>query len=49
MIAGYAQNGEIERARELFDRMPKRNIVSWNAMISGYAQSGKLEEATLSI
>jgi pentatricopeptide repeat protein len=45
MIAGYAQNGRIENARQLFDTMPERNVVSWNAMITGYAQNGKMEDA----
>lgn len=29
----------------LFDRMPERNVVSWNAMITGYAQNRRLDEA----
>ncbi|KAL2500735.1 Pentatricopeptide repeat-containing protein [Forsythia ovata] len=32
-------------ARELFDRIPIRDVVSWNAMISGYAQIGQFDEA----
>ncbi|GLJ20931.1 hypothetical protein SUGI_0382110 [Cryptomeria japonica] len=27
-------------ARQMFDKMPERNLVSWNAMISGYSQNG---------
>ncbi|CAM8982957.1 unnamed protein product [Rhodiola kirilowii] len=37
--------GEFEAARELFDRMPERSVVSWNGMISGYAQNGFFKEA----
>ncbi|KAJ6373010.1 hypothetical protein OIU76_027360 [Salix suchowensis] len=40
LINMYAQN-----ARELFDEIPVRDVVSWNAIISGYAQSGRVEEA----
>ncbi|KAH9310530.1 hypothetical protein KI387_025565 [Taxus chinensis] len=41
----YAKCGTIHKARELFDIMPEKNLVSWNAMISGYAQNGVLDEA----
>jgi pentatricopeptide repeat protein len=45
MVAGLSKNGRIDDARELFDRMPIRNVVSWNAMVAGYAQNGRLDEA----
>lgn len=31
---------DVRAARRIFDEMPGRNIVSWNAMISGYAKAG---------
>eukprot|EP00249_Psilotum_nudum_P034402 c53414_g1_i1 orf=3-245(-) len=40
MIAAYAQNGYVEDARSLFDKMPCRDVVSWNAMLAAYAQKG---------
>ncbi|KAI4965339.1 hypothetical protein ZWY2020_054774 [Hordeum vulgare] len=41
---GTARQASAE-ARLLFDEMPKRNVVSWTAMISGYSQNGKLNLA----
>ncbi|XP_057850679.1 pentatricopeptide repeat-containing protein At1g56690, mitochondrial [Cryptomeria japonica] len=45
LVDMYAKCGSIHKARELFDRMPQRNLISWNAMIAGYAQNGILDEA----
>jgi pentatricopeptide repeat protein len=41
----YAKCGNTEKARELFDKMGQRNVVSWNSMIAGYAQNGLAREA----
>lgn len=32
-------------AKKLFDVMPKRNMVSWNAMISGFVRFGDLQSS----
>lgn len=40
LITMYVKCGEIGRARKVFDRMPKRDRISWNAMISGYFENG---------
>ncbi|XP_059069664.1 pentatricopeptide repeat-containing protein At1g11290, chloroplastic-like isoform X1 [Cryptomeria japonica] len=45
LVDMYAKCGSINKARELFDRMPERNVVSWTAMIAGYAQNGFVEKA----
>jgi len=45
MITGYAQNRLLDMALKLFNEMPQRNLVSWNAVIVGFAQSGNGEEA----
>eukprot|EP01018_Ginkgo_biloba_P033250 Gb_04533 [translate_table: standard] len=45
LIAMYAKSGSIEIARQLFDKMSKRDVVSWNAMIAAYAQNGYINEA----
>ncbi|KAL2553461.1 putative pentatricopeptide repeat-containing protein [Forsythia ovata] len=42
----YAKCGSIKDAIRVFQEIPDRNIVSWNAMISAYAQNGD-GEATL--
>ncbi|KAF9605805.1 hypothetical protein IFM89_018532 [Coptis chinensis] len=39
MLTAYAQNGQIFKARKLFDEMPERNIVAWNAMVTGYIRN----------
>ncbi|PKU70883.1 Pentatricopeptide repeat-containing protein [Dendrobium catenatum] len=46
MIVGYTLFGDLNAARKIFDEMPERNTVSWNAMIAGYARSGDVESAT---
>eukprot|EP01018_Ginkgo_biloba_P036406 Gb_31440 [translate_table: standard] len=45
MITRCAQVGKMDKARQLFDKMPERNVVSWNALISGYIRNGRIEEA----
>lgn len=41
----YAQNGELDSARMVFDKSPVRNAVSFTALITGYASRGQVEEA----
>ncbi|XP_057969887.1 pentatricopeptide repeat-containing protein At2g04860-like [Malania oleifera] len=41
----YAKSGHMETARMLFDRIPKPDAVSWNALIAGYSLNGLIEEA----
>ncbi|XXG69438.1 hypothetical protein AAC387_Pa06g2309 [Persea americana] len=46
MIDGYGKKlGDVVQARKLFDRMPKRDLVSWNSMIDGYAAVGDMSAA----
>ncbi|XP_057847768.2 pentatricopeptide repeat-containing protein At2g22070 isoform X1 [Cryptomeria japonica] len=45
LVDMYAKCGSIQKARQLFNKMSKRDAVSWNAMIAGYAQNGVLDEA----
>ncbi|KAJ1270910.1 hypothetical protein BS78_06G086900 [Paspalum vaginatum] len=45
IILAYVNNGDIVSARELFDRMPHRNVVHWNVMVDGYVKCGDLRGA----
>ncbi|CAN6479344.1 unnamed protein product [Victoria cruziana] len=45
LIDMYAKCGKIERAREVFDALQDKNVVSWNAMITGYGMHGHAKEA----
>ncbi|KAK1406958.1 hypothetical protein QVD17_38568 [Tagetes erecta] len=37
----YAKCGKIDFARQVFDEMSQRNLVTWSSMISGYDQAGR--------
>eukprot|EP01018_Ginkgo_biloba_P036667 Gb_31697 [translate_table: standard] len=45
LVAMYAGCGFIEDARQVFEKMLQRDVVSWNAMIAGYAQNGHGDHA----
>ncbi|CAN1223725.1 Pentatricopeptide repeat-containing protein At4g30700 [Linum grandiflorum] len=45
LIDMYAKCGSIVEARLLFDSIPNKNEVTWNAMISGYGLHGHGQEA----
>ncbi|KAF9593628.1 hypothetical protein IFM89_024312 [Coptis chinensis] len=40
----YIKFGDLEMGFQLFDEMPKRDIVSWTSMISGYVEHGFYKE-----
>lgn len=44
-ITALAKSGSILCARKLFDEMPLRDTIAWNAIISGYSQLGVGREA----
>ncbi|TYG81827.1 hypothetical protein ES288_D01G036900v1 [Gossypium darwinii] len=41
----YAKSGSIQDAKMIFDRLVKRDLVSWNSMLTAYAQHGLGKEA----
>eukprot|EP01018_Ginkgo_biloba_P003629 Gb_16327 [translate_table: standard] len=45
LVDMYAKCGSLEIARNFFDKMPKRDVISWNAMIAGYGMHGHGEDA----
>ncbi|KAK9122399.1 hypothetical protein Syun_020016 [Stephania yunnanensis] len=45
MLNMYVKGGKITIARNLFDEMLEKNLVSWTVMVSGYSQNGCAEEA----
>nr|GMC50198.1 pentatricopeptide repeat-containing protein At5g50390, chloroplastic [Ipomoea batatas] len=45
LIDFYSKWGRIEDARNVFNKMPKKNVISWNALIAGYGNQGRGVEA----
>ncbi|KAH7374023.1 hypothetical protein KP509_17G084200 [Ceratopteris richardii] len=38
LVDMYANCGFLQRALEVFDILPKRDVISWNALMSGYVK-----------
>ncbi|KAF6137358.1 hypothetical protein GIB67_036395 [Kingdonia uniflora] len=45
LVDFYSKWGRIEDARRTFDKMPHKNVISWNALIAGYGKHGRGVEA----
>ena len=45
LVDMYGKCGSIPEAENLFDEMPERNLITWNAMIGTYAQQGLADAA----
>ncbi|PKA48476.1 Pentatricopeptide repeat-containing protein [Apostasia shenzhenica] len=41
----YAKCGRSDDAKEVFDEMPSRNVVSWSSLISGFVRCNRFKEA----
>ncbi|KAL6500926.1 putative pentatricopeptide repeat-containing protein [Orobanche hederae] len=45
LVAVHGKCGNLVAARQVFDEMSNKDIVSWNSMVAGYAQNGLFDEA----
>ncbi|XP_073294807.1 pentatricopeptide repeat-containing protein At3g21470 [Primulina huaijiensis] len=45
LVDMYGKCGDIVSSRKVFDYMPERNVVTWNAMIGGYVRNGDMGSA----
>lgn len=45
LINMYAKCGSLVDAQQVFDKMPLKNMCSWNTTLAGYTKSGNLEYA----
>lgn len=45
LIDMYAKCGDMTQAKVVFDKMPKKDVVSWTSIIVGHAVNGQGEEA----
>ncbi|CAH1442308.1 unnamed protein product [Lactuca virosa] len=45
LITMYGKCNQLLEGRQVFDEMPSRDIVSWNAMVAAYAQNRMFEDA----
>lgn len=45
LVDMYAKCGVIDDAREMFDKMPTRDLVTWTVMIAAYAECGNGNES----
>ena len=46
-IMTYARCGSMQSAEKIFETLPRRNIISWNALITGYRMHGRGCDAIL--
>uniref|UniRef100_A0A0E0P4H4 Pentatricopeptide repeat-containing protein n=1 Tax=Oryza rufipogon TaxID=4529 RepID=A0A0E0P4H4_ORYRU len=45
LIRVYGESGELPVSRRVFDDMPSRSTITWNAMLHQYARHGKVDTA----
>ncbi|KAL8158583.1 hypothetical protein V2J09_000120 [Rumex salicifolius] len=45
LVDMYSKCGRVDYASTFFERMPKKNLYSWNSMIAGYARHGHVNKA----
>ncbi|KAJ0963280.1 hypothetical protein J5N97_028402 [Dioscorea zingiberensis] len=49
LVRFYASCGLLSRAREVFDRMPQRDVVSWTIMLMAYADQEGCENEVMAL
>ncbi|KAK7270732.1 hypothetical protein RJT34_26117 [Clitoria ternatea] len=47
LVDMYSKCSHVECARQVFDEMPQRTVVSWNTMISGYSRVSLMNQALM--
>ncbi|KAF8106484.1 hypothetical protein N665_0139s0073 [Sinapis alba] len=45
LIKGYVDSGELNRAKQCFELMPEKNVISWTTLVNGFSQNGDYETA----
>ncbi|XP_010089840.2 pentatricopeptide repeat-containing protein At1g08070, chloroplastic [Morus notabilis] len=45
VVRMYLEFGQVGFARRAFDKMPERDVISWNSLITGYLRAGEIELA----
>ncbi|KAI3512767.1 hypothetical protein L1887_20086 [Cichorium endivia] len=45
IITSFMKMGDIDIAKKIFRRMPKRDLISWNSMIAGFVKNTLFQEA----
>jgi pentatricopeptide repeat protein len=45
LAAMYSKCGVLEKAEQVLEELPNRDVASWNTLISGYVQQGQNEKA----
>ncbi|KAG5546883.1 hypothetical protein RHGRI_018896 [Rhododendron griersonianum] len=45
LLTMYSEAGRLEDAKELFEGMPARDLISWNSIMAGYVLDGKCLDA----
>ncbi|XP_019086139.1 PREDICTED: pentatricopeptide repeat-containing protein At4g14820-like [Camelina sativa] len=48
LINMYSKCGSLDGARDVFGKMPTRNVVSWSSIINAYSMHGKANDALIS-
>ncbi|XP_010549219.1 PREDICTED: pentatricopeptide repeat-containing protein At1g25360 [Tarenaya hassleriana] len=46
-VTFYYKCGKVDEARAIFEKMPTRDVVTWNALLSAYISAGHIGEAKL--